>query len=72
MKAEKLATAPQDIRTEWRRLNDVIDDVEATQQVAATHPQLVNASRTASGGIVIDCSGLIQFLSQHGIDATSL
>lgn len=72
MKAQKLATAPPDIRTEWRRLNDMIDDVEATQQVTSAHPQLVNATRTASGGIVIDCSGLIQFLNQHGIDATRL
>lgn len=72
MKAKKLAAPPPDMRTEWRRLNDVIDDMDAASQVTSSHSQLIQFTRTASGGIVLDCSGLIQVLAQKGIDLTVL
>lgn len=73
MKAQKLSSPPEDIRTEWKRLNDLIEDVEKGAEVTSSHPQLIQFNRTASGGIVLDCSGLIQVLIQKNVaDLTQL
>ncbi len=71
MKAEKLGAPPDDIRTEWRRTDNLIDDVETLYQATSSHPHLINVY-VNGGGWVADCSGLVAALARKGIDLTIL
>jgi hypothetical protein len=71
MTAGKLSTAPADMRTEWRRLNDVIDDVNILSRVSSAQPHLVSVS-VSDAGVVLDFSGLISALATKNIDLTAL
>jgi hypothetical protein len=71
MRAAKLSAPPEDIRTEWRRLNDAIDDIAAGQRVVSAQPHLVHVDVT-EGGLVFDFTGLINALASKGINLTTL
>jgi hypothetical protein len=62
MNAKKLGGPPDDIRTEWRRLDDLVDDVARITKVTSSHPHLVSVD-VNEGGIVFDFSGLVEALS---------
>lgn len=66
MKAVILDSPPPDIRTEWRRLNDAISDMQQISRVASSHPHLI-AIQVNEGGIVFNFSGLIDALAAKGV-----
>lgn len=66
MKAQKLGSAPADVRAEWRRLNDAIEDIEKLYTWDSSHPQLIRVTPT-EGGMLLDCSGLVDMLRQKSV-----
>ncbi|MEY2511999.1 MAG: hypothetical protein QOE26_2762 [Verrucomicrobiota bacterium] len=66
MNTEILGTPPPDIRSEWRRLNYLVQDVQGLNKVTSSHSHLVSVI-VNDDGFVFDFSGLVQALAGKGI-----
>ncbi|MEN3369936.1 MAG: hypothetical protein V7609_2079 [Verrucomicrobiota bacterium] len=67
MVAQKLGSPPEDIRTEWRRLDQLIGDVESITRVMTPQSHLVHVELN-DGGLVFDFTGLINALKAQNIN----
>jgi hypothetical protein len=71
MKASKRDGPRGDSRAEWRRVDDLVEDVSKLMQPTSSHGHLITLT-VNEGGPVLDCSGLVNALAQKGIDLTAL
>lgn len=66
MEASPLDSPPQDIRTEWRRLDAAIRDIAKVHNITSSHPHLISVYFDG-GGIIVNCTGLINALAAKGV-----